>query len=148
MRGAVARPAPQRRCRARRECRLLAQLLGRGAEGALRIGWIGCGTHAAEMLLPHLARLDTKLVALCDTDEARVAKIAGSYGVPAQDCHADARALLARKDIDAIGMAIGPRAHLELGVAALARGLPVFMEKPPGAKRPPRNRASRWRSAS
>jgi len=29
-------------------------------------------------------------------------------------------------------MAIGPAAHVELGCAALERGLPVFMEKPPG----------------
>jgi myo-inositol 2-dehydrogenase / D-chiro-inositol 1-dehydrogenase len=83
----------------------------------LRIGWIGCGTHAGEMLLPHLARLDAKLVALCDKDQSRLARIAQSYGVPAQDCTDDASALLARTDIDAVGMAIGPKAHLELGIA-------------------------------
>lgn len=99
----------------------------------LRIGWIGCGTHAGEMLLPHLVRHDAVLAALCDTDSGRLAKIARGYGVRAGDCTSDAAALIARKDIDAIGMAIGPAAHVELGTAALARGLPVFMEKPPGA---------------
>lgn len=100
---------------------------------ALRIGWIGCGTHAGEMLLPHLVRHDAVLAALCDTDSSRLAKIARAYGVRAEDCTSDAAALIARTDIDAVGMAIGPAAHVELGAAALARGLPVFMEKPPGA---------------
>jgi myo-inositol 2-dehydrogenase / D-chiro-inositol 1-dehydrogenase len=99
----------------------------------MRIGWIGCGTHAAEMLLPHLVRHEAVLAALCDTDSARLAKLARAYGVAAENCTSDAAALIARKDIDAVGMAIGPAAHVELGMAALARGLPVFMEKPPGA---------------
>lgn len=99
----------------------------------MRIGWIGCGTHAGEMLLPHLVRHDAVLAALCDTDSARLAKTARGYGVAAENCTTDAKALIARKDIDAVGMAIGPAAHLELGTLALARGLPVFMEKPPGA---------------
>jgi myo-inositol 2-dehydrogenase / D-chiro-inositol 1-dehydrogenase len=99
----------------------------------MRIGWIGCGTHAAEMLLPHLVRHDAVLAGLCDTDSARLARIARAYGVAAENCTTDASALIARKDIDAVGMAIGPAAHVELGMAALARGLPVFMEKPPGA---------------
>jgi len=99
----------------------------------LRIGWIGCGTHASEMLLPQLARHNVVLTALCDTDSARLAGIARRYGVRAEDCTSDAATLIARKDVEAIGMAIGPAAHVELGTAALARGLPVFMEKPPGA---------------
>jgi myo-inositol 2-dehydrogenase / D-chiro-inositol 1-dehydrogenase len=99
----------------------------------VRIGWIGCGTHAGEMLLPHLVRHDAKLVALCDTNGERLQRIAQSYGVAADACMSDPAALLARPDIDAVGMAIGPAAHVALGMAALARGLPVFMEKPPGA---------------
>jgi myo-inositol 2-dehydrogenase/D-chiro-inositol 1-dehydrogenase len=99
----------------------------------MRIGWIGCGTHAGEMLLPQLARLGVKIAALADVNAERLALIAGRHGVAAADCHSDAMALIARKDIDAVGMAIGPKQHLELGIAALERGLPVFMEKPPGA---------------
>jgi hypothetical protein len=41
--------------------------------------------------------------------------------------------VLAHPGLDAIGMAVGPAAHVEMGLAALGRGLPVFMEKPPGA---------------
>jgi len=33
--------------------------------------------------------------------------------------------------IDAVGMAVGPKQHAEFAAAALKRGLPVFIEKPP-----------------
>ena len=40
----------------------------------LRIGWIGCGTHANEMLLPQITRHDVALVAMCDTDADRLGR--------------------------------------------------------------------------
>ena len=96
-----------------------------------RIGWIGCGTHAAEMLLPQLVRLPVTLAAVADPDPARLALIADRYGVAAR--FADGAALLDHPGLDAIGMAVGPAVHARLGAAALARGLAVFMEKPPAA---------------
>ncbi len=30
----------------------------------MRIGWIGCGNHAAEMLLPQLSRLNVTIAAM------------------------------------------------------------------------------------
>jgi myo-inositol 2-dehydrogenase / D-chiro-inositol 1-dehydrogenase len=100
---------------------------------ALRIGWIGCGTHANEMLLPQLLRHDVRLTALCDTDADRLGRTAQRYGVAEADRTRDWQALLARGDIDAVGIAAGPTAHHRIGLAALARGLPVFAEKPPAA---------------
>jgi myo-inositol 2-dehydrogenase/D-chiro-inositol 1-dehydrogenase len=97
---------------------------------ALRIGWIGCGTHANEMLLPQATRLDLTLAALCDTDEGRLAATARRFGVPAGETTRDWRAVLARKDVDALVVAAGPAAHAEIGRAAIDRGLPVFLEKP------------------
>jgi myo-inositol 2-dehydrogenase/D-chiro-inositol 1-dehydrogenase len=96
-----------------------------------RIGWIGCGTHAAEMLLPQLTRLPITLAALCDASPGRLALIGDRYGVAAR--YADAEALLAHPGLDAIGMAVGPTLHARIGVAAMQRGLAVFMEKPPAA---------------
>ena len=46
----------------------------------LRLGWIGCGTHANEMLLPQITRFDVTLAALCDVDEGRL----NASGVPAR----------------------------------------------------------------
>jgi myo-inositol 2-dehydrogenase/D-chiro-inositol 1-dehydrogenase len=95
----------------------------------IRIGWIGCGTHASEMLLPQLVRLPVKIVALCDVDAKRLGQIGDRYGVTPR--YADAAELLADEELDAIGTAVGPALHGELGIQALSRGLPVFMEKPP-----------------
>ena len=97
----------------------------------LRMGWIGCGTHANEMLLPQLMRHPVRLQALCDVSDERLHETARRYGVADNNLLKDWKSLLARDDIDAIGMAVGPALHHEIGLAAIARGLPVFIEKPP-----------------
>jgi myo-inositol 2-dehydrogenase/D-chiro-inositol 1-dehydrogenase len=97
----------------------------------IRIGWIGCGTHASEMLLPQLVRQDVRLEAICDLDAKRLGVVGDRYGVTHR--FDDAMALLAQPGLDAVGMAVGPGPHHRLGLAALARGLPVFIEKPPAA---------------
>jgi len=98
----------------------------------VRIGWIGCGRHAGEMLLPQLARLDVEIAALCDIDAERLSTIGRRHGVPEARRFADPMRLLDAGGIDAVGMAVGPLQHRDLSIAALGRGLPVFMEKPPG----------------
>ncbi len=97
----------------------------------IRIGWLGCGTHAAEMLLPQLVRCPVTLAAVCDMNADRLALVGDRYGVTAR--YADADALLAHPGLDAIGMAVGPAVHRRVGIAAMERGLAVFMEKPPAA---------------
>lgn len=97
----------------------------------LRIGWIGCGTHAAEMLLPQLARHEVVIAAICDVSEERLSLIGRRHGVDAADRTRDWQALLARDDLDAIGLSTGPSGHHEIGKAVIARRLPFFMEKPP-----------------
>lgn len=97
----------------------------------LRIGWIGCGTHASQMLLPQLVGFDVEIAALCDTNAERLGLIARRYGV--RETYSDAAELIAHPGLDAIGMAVGPGVHAAMGLAAVERGLPVFMEKPPAA---------------
>ncbi|WAP69138.1 Gfo/Idh/MocA family protein [Jiella pelagia] len=95
----------------------------------LKIGWIGCGIHATQMLLPQLLRHDVQIAALCDIDAGRLATAGRQFGVSALT--SDAAELIATPGLDAVGMAVGPDQHLAFGLAALERGLPVFMEKPP-----------------
>lgn len=95
----------------------------------LKIGWIGCGIHATQMLLPQLVRHDVKIVALCDIDGKRLADAGRQFGV--SRLTNDAEELIRTSGIDAIGMAVGPDQHLHFGKRALDRGLSVFMEKPP-----------------
>ncbi len=97
----------------------------------LKIGWIGCGTHATQMLLAQLLRYDVQITALCDIDAERLASAGRQFGVTRLTT--DAAELITSPDLDAVGMAVGPDAHLKFGKMALERGLPVFMEKPPSA---------------
>ena len=95
----------------------------------LKIGWLGCGIHATQMLLPQLVRHDVEIVALCDIDGKRLGDAGRQFGVARLT--SDAEELIRMPGIDAIGMAVGPDQHLHFGKLALDRGLPVFMEKPP-----------------
>lgn len=97
----------------------------------INIGWIGCGRHARQMLLPQMGRNGIRIAALCDRDGDALAQAAAEYGVTA--LHSDFHDLIAAPGLDAIGMAVGPDLHHAAALAALARGLPVFMEKPPAA---------------
>jgi myo-inositol 2-dehydrogenase/D-chiro-inositol 1-dehydrogenase len=99
-------------------------------ENFLKIGWIGCGTHAQAMLLPQLSRYPIELAALCDNNAENLAVTARRYGVT--NTYSDYRELLRHPGLDAVGMAVGPGLHTEMAIAALERGVAVFMEKPPG----------------
>lgn len=99
----------------------------------LKIGWIGCGRHATQMLMPQLGRNDIRVAAVCDVDESAAARAAWQYGAAA--VYSDYRDLIAHQGLDAIGMAVGPELHHVASLAALERGLPVFLEKPPAKNR-------------
>lgn len=100
---------------------------------SLKIGWIGCGRHATQMLLPQLGRNDLRLEAVCDINGDAAASAAWQYGAKA--VYADYRDLIAHSGLDAIGMAVGPDLHREASIVALEKGLPVFLEKPPARDR-------------
>jgi myo-inositol 2-dehydrogenase/D-chiro-inositol 1-dehydrogenase len=97
----------------------------------IKIGWIGCGRHANDMLLPQLVRYPVEIVALCDVSAEALAQTAARYGVTRR--YGDANELIAAGEVDALGIAVGPAQHEQFAIAALKRGLPVFMEKPPAA---------------
>ncbi|WP_421981209.1 Gfo/Idh/MocA family protein [Roseibium sp.] len=100
----------------------------------LNIGWIGCGRHATQMLMPQLGRNNINIAAVCDVNEKAAASAAWQYG--AEAVYTDFRDLIAHKGIDAIGMAVGPDLHETASLVALEHGLPVFLEKPPAKDRP------------
>src|SRR5713226_6517564 len=91
----------------------------------MRVGLIGAGWIAAE----HHATLgrcaDVEVVAVCDVDEARARELAGEASV-----YTDWRELLDREEPDAVFVCTPPLAHREPAVAALERGINVYLEKP------------------
>ena len=97
----------------------------------IKIGWIGCGRHATWMLMPQLARSGFEIAAVCDRDEGAAQNAARQFG--AKTVYSDYEDMIAKADIDAVGMAVGPEIHFRATLAAIRRGIPVFMEKPPAA---------------
>lgn len=97
----------------------------------IKIGWIGCGRHATWMLMPQLARSGFEIAAVCDRDEGAAQNAARQFGAKA--VYSDYEEMIANADIDAVGMAVGPEVHFRATMAAIRRGIPVFMEKPPAA---------------
>lgn len=96
----------------------------------LRIGMIGCGTVACYGHLPALASLSdvVELVAISDLDEACLRELSQTYGLDA--VYADYHDLLARDDIEAVGIAVPLSAHHPVVMDAAAAGKHVLAEKP------------------
>lgn len=94
---------------------------------SIRVGMIGAGWIAQEhrRVLESLA--DAELVAVCDIDAGRAQTLAGDAGARA---YLDWHELLENEDLGALIVCTPPRAHREPAIAALQRGLPVYLEKP------------------
>ena len=95
--------------------------------GTIRMGMIGAGWIAQDhkRVLGSLA--EAELVAVCDLDRERAEALASGTGART---YRDWRELLDREDLGAVIVAVPPQAHREPVVAALGRGLPVYLEKP------------------
>lgn len=92
----------------------------------MRIGLIGCG-WIAETHLETLSALGEQVACVCDPDPQRLAWATGATGAEA---FGDWESLLERGRPDAVLVLTPPRLHREVTVAALERGLPVYLEKP------------------
>lgn len=94
----------------------------------LRMGIIGVGGIAQMMHLPHLADDDRfELVAFADSHAPTLDAVGNRYGI--EELHSDYRVLLARADVDAVGI-FHNGTHAPTVLAALAAGKDVFVEKP------------------
>lgn len=95
----------------------------------IRVGIVGVGTIAREHA-EALKRLRDAavLVAACDTDSARLAAFADTYGVGLR--FADPDALSTAAEVDLVVVATPPAYHEPIVVAALDHGKYVLCEKP------------------
>jgi len=94
----------------------------------LGFGLIGCGTWGHMHARVYTTSPSARLVAVCDQDPGRAAALAAEFGVSEHDT--DWRALLARPDIQAVGIATPDFAHGEIALAAIEAGKHVLIEKP------------------
>jgi predicted dehydrogenase len=97
---------------------------------SIGIAIIGCGGIALANHLPGFALCGdkAKVVALCDTDAAVLARASAQSGIDAT--FADYRQALARPGVDAVVIATPNASHAPIALAAFAAGKHVLCEKP------------------
>lgn len=96
---------------------------------AIRLGIVGCGRVAEERHLPALKHVPgIRVVAASDIDAERLETMARRWAIDHQ--FTDYRALLARDDVDAVGILTPTGSHADIAMAALDAGKHVLVEKP------------------
>jgi predicted dehydrogenase len=107
-----------------------------GANDRIRIGLIGCGGMGQSNLRDFVKLPGVQCVALCDVDDAQVAKTqqevldAEGVGQKAELKARDYRRVLERKDIDAVVVATPDHWHALPTIQACQAGKDVYVEKP------------------
>jgi myo-inositol 2-dehydrogenase / D-chiro-inositol 1-dehydrogenase len=95
------------------------------SSGPLRIGVVGTGWIATDHIFV-LGKLGHEVVAVCDVDRARAEQVAPAGATVYEDW----QELIESETVDALWVATPPLHHRGPAVAAMERGLPVFLEKP------------------
>jgi predicted dehydrogenase len=94
-----------------------------------RLAFIGCGTHSTNNLYPALKYARCRLQAVCDLNEELARRNARMFGAPS--VYSNAEAMLEKEKLDGVLIVGNEQVHYELGKKVLARGIPLFVEKPP-----------------
>lgn len=101
------------------------------AKSKLRAGVVGAGNIGQQAHLPAYANLpDTELVAVCDTDEERLNRIADQYGIPKEYRFASHQDMYAQAKLDVVSIGTPTWAHYDQTIHALEAGIHVMCEKP------------------
>jgi len=100
------------------------------------LGYIGTGPRGLLNLREQMGCAQAQLVAVCDVwkhvrDQAKAA-VDQHYGNADCKSYVDFRELLARQDIDAVGIATPDHWHVPVAIAAMRAGKDVHVEKPLG----------------
>ena len=93
----------------------------------IRVGMVGAGWIAQQHRGVLDSMADARLAAVCDIDPERAGILVAGTGART---YSDWRDLLDREDLGALFVCTPPRSHRDPAVAALSRGLPVYLEKP------------------
>ncbi len=100
------------------------------------MGSMGLGIRGTSNMRDFMKNDDVRVVAVCDVSKSQRQKakqIVDDYYVN-EDCalYNDFRELLARKDIDAVSLAVPDHWHALVGIAAARAGKDLYYEKPIG----------------
>ena len=105
-------------------------------ERVIRVGFVGCGSHAFRNVYSALQFLPVRLAAVCDLDIAKATAFARQFG--AEAAYDSVSAMLAHEGLEAVIVVTnydeqGRPRYPEIAQQALAAGMHVWMEKPPAA---------------
>jgi myo-inositol 2-dehydrogenase/D-chiro-inositol 1-dehydrogenase len=92
----------------------------------VRVGIVGAGWIAGDHVAILRGLAEAEVVALCDLDREKAERLAP----PGARLYESWEELLEREEPDALWVCTPPLAHRAPAVAALERGIPVFLEKP------------------
>ncbi len=100
----------------------------------LRVGFIGAGVHSYRNILPCFQYAPIDLVALADHHAERGLAVARQFG--AKRFYPNHKALLAKEELDAVFIVVGPDAegrpqYPQLAGEALRAGFHTWIDKPP-----------------
>jgi len=95
----------------------------------VRIAFVGCGGHATHSLYPQFHRIaEIDLVAVVDRIEEKRRRVQRQFG--ARRAYAEVEEMLDREQPEGVCICGPPQMHYEVGLQVLARGIPIFVEKP------------------
>lgn len=102
----------------------------------IRAGFIGCGKHAFQSILPSFQYAPVELVAVCDLIEERARFCARQFG--ALRWYTDYAAMLAQEELDAVFVVLnhnsqGRPQYAPVAIDVLRAGFHVWIEKPPAS---------------
>jgi predicted dehydrogenase len=100
-----------------------------GANDRVRLGLIGCGGRGKHLVRMARQAGGAEFAAISDVWAARMDEAAKAIGAPVER-HGDYRALLDRKDVEAVIVATPDHHHAHVSVEACRAGKDVFVEKP------------------
>lgn len=95
----------------------------------LKVGFIGCGSHATENIYPFLRYCPVELEAVCALHEFKAKRNAQWFG--GKRIYTDYKEMLDKEQLDAVFVVVNRKVHKEICQYALQKGIPVFVEKPP-----------------
>lgn len=94
----------------------------------LKVGVIGGGSISEFHIIPYMKNDGVELVALCDSNEQRLAKVGERYSVT--ELYSSYEELLQNPKIDAVSICTWNNTHAVIAIAALEAGKHVLVEKP------------------
>lgn len=94
----------------------------------LRVCIVGAGHLSSFRIYPYIGQAGGVIAGVCDLDRDKAERNARRFG---GRVYSDLMEMINAESPDAVLICIGPEAHATLASQVMARGIPVYTEKPP-----------------